>query len=129
MNIRRIIKLAASWAIAWIAIGAIVGILFGFGDTGHVGALGTLIILVSAGAIFGSIGGLIFAPLFAWVESHLSAKGLRVVAAIILGALSGVLAIYVADKAVGIKNWVMIGSAAGAVTGLVFGIISPRSHT
>lgn len=128
MSIRRIIKFFAAWAITWIVGGAIIGIIMGLGDTGHVGSLGTILILVTAGAIFGGVGGSVFAPLFTWLTPQLPARSARAGVAAVLGTLSGLLGIYIADRVVGITAAFAVGSVAGAVTGLVCGALSVSEY-
>src|SRR5438552_3218963 len=110
MSIRRIIKFFAAWAVTWIVGGAIIGIIMGLGDTGHLGSLGTILILVTAGAIFGGVGGSFFAPLFTWLTPQLPARSARAGVATALGTLSGLLGIYIADRVVGIANAFALGS-------------------
>lgn len=128
MNIRRVIKCFALWATIWIAGGILLGIVMGLGDTGHVGFLGTVIILTTAGALVGAVGGITFAPLFAWVAQHLPTRFGRTVIAAVIGSSSGLLGIYVADCAVGIADAFTIGGIAGAVIGFVCGAFSILDH-
>jgi hypothetical protein len=128
MSIRRIIKFFGAWVITWIAVGAIIGIIMGLGDTGHVGTLGTILILVTAGAIFGVVSGGVFAPLFTWLTPQLRARSVRAGVAAVLGTLSGLLGIYIADRVVGITNSFAVGSVAGAITGFVCGALSVSEY-
>lgn len=128
MNVRRIIKFLAAWAITWIVGGAIIGIIMSLGDTGHVGSLGTILILVTAGAIFGGVGGSVFAPLFTWLAPQLPARSARAGVAAVLGTLSGLPGIYIADRVVGITDALTVGSVAGAVTGLACGALSVSEY-
>ena len=129
MSIRRVIKFFVAWAITWVVVGVIVGvIIMGLGDTGHVGSLGTILVLVTAGAVFGVVSGSLFAPLFTWLAPLLPARSVRAGAASVLGALSGLLGIYIADRVVGITNAFVIGSVAGAITGFVCGAFSVSEH-
>jgi len=49
-------------------IGAVIGIIMGFGDTGHVGFFGAVCLVATAGAIFGFMGGIAFALGFTGLE-------------------------------------------------------------
>src|SRR5689334_14710592 len=111
MSTRRVIKFLAWWTITWIAGGAIIGIIMGLGDTGHVGSFGTILILVIAGFIFSVVGGCVFAPLFTWLTPQMPSRSARAGVATVLGTLSGLLGIYIADRVVGITNAFVVGSA------------------
>ena len=131
MSIQRAIKFFAWWVITSIVGGIIIGIITGLGDTGHVGSLSTILIFVVAGAIFGVVGGVVFAPLFSWLEPQLPAWSTRGSVAIVLGTLSGLLGIYVVDSVAGIAHAFAVGSAIGAITGficMVFSVSEYRHH-
>ena len=120
MSFLRIIKIIAGWTAMWILIGTVLGILMVLGDTGHVSFFGTILIVATAGAISGFIGGVSFAPLFIWFAHRLSAMpARRVGGAALLGTLAGLLGIFVTDRIVGITHALLVGSIAGAVTGVV----------
>ena len=92
------------------------------GDTGHVGVLGTLLILACAGAFFGFAGGIPFALLFAFVAPRFASRVRRAVAAIVLGALSGFVGMYCADHVLcglGIENATWTGGVVGATIGFL----------
>jgi len=128
MSPRRVMKFFAWWTITWIVGGAMVGIIMGLGDTGHVGSLGALLILVIAGSIFGVVGGGVFAPLFTWLIPQMPSRSMRTGVAAVLGALSGLLGISIADRVVGITNAFVVGSVAGAITGLACGALSVSEY-
>ena len=119
MSFLRIIKIIAVWTAMWILIGAVIGILMGLGDTGHVGFYGTILMVATAGAIFGFVGGASFAPVFTWFAHRLSAKPARGAGAALLGTLAGLVGVFVTDRIVGITHALLVGSIAGAVTGVV----------
>ena len=121
MNIRPVVKSFQSWATTSIVAATLIGFAMCLGDTGHVGALGTLLILACAGAFFGFAGGIPFALLFASVAPYVRTRLRRAVAAVVLGALSGLVGIYVTAAVVGISNSITIGSVAGAIIGLLCG--------
>jgi hypothetical protein len=121
MKIRRFIKFLAFWTLSWVIIGAVIGIVMGFGGTGHIGFFGTVCIVATAGAIFGFMGGIAFALVFTWLAPLLSTRLARVVIGAFLGILAGLVGILLADSAVGITHAPMIGSIAGGITGLVCG--------
>jgi hypothetical protein len=123
MRLRSVQSVFAAWAISWIVVGLLVGTVMGLGDTGHVGLLGTLVILGSAGAIFGTLGGVAFAGLFISLLPLLRLRLVRVGVAGVLGAVSGVLGIYVVDRIVGISGAIQIGTSAGSLTGIVCGAL------
>ena len=124
MSVRRVINFFTSWAVTWTVNGAIIGIILGLGDTGHVGFLLTVLIFVTAGAIFGVVDGFAFAPLFTWLAPQLPARSGRTGVAVVLGTLSGLLGSYVADSFMSIAHASAIGSVAGAITGSVCGALS-----
>ena len=121
MNIRPIVRCFQSWATTSIIGAILIGSVMCLGDTGHTGVLGTLLILACAGAFFGFAGGIPFALLFASVAPRLPTKPRRAVAAVVIGALSGLVGIYVAAHVLGIANTTTTGSAAGAIIGLFCG--------
>jgi hypothetical protein len=113
------LKVFTSWVLIWIVVGVIFsGLMIGLGDTGHVGPIGVILILLVASGIFGVIGGLVFALLFTWIVPRLSSRLARNGVAAALGALSGVLAMYVTDGFESMSYAFAIGSV-GAVTGFV----------
>lgn len=96
----------------------------GLGDTGHVGFLEVILILGTAGLIFGTTGGVVFACLFISLLPLLTLRLARVAVGAVLGGLSGLLGIYLADRLVGISNAFAVGSLAGSLTDLVCGALS-----
>jgi len=123
MNIRPVVKSFQSWATISIVAAILIGLAMCLGDTGHVGAFGTLLILACAGAFFGFAGGIPFALLFSSIAPHLPTRLRRTIAAVVLGALSGLVGIYVADHVVGIAHAIPIGSVAGAIIGFLCGFL------
>ena len=121
MNIHPFVKSFQSWATTSIVAATLIGLAMCLGDTGHIGSLGTLLILACVGALFGLAGGIPFALLFASVAPYMRTRFRRAVAAVFLGALCGLVGIYVAPAVPGISNSITIGSAAGAIIGLLFG--------
>ncbi len=128
MSIRSAIKVCALWTITWTAGGSIVGIGIGLGDTGHVGSLGSILILGAAGSIFGAVGGGVFAPVFTWIASRMPSSSALAAVATLLGTLSGLLGIYIADRVVGITNAAVVGSVAGAISGLACWVIPASAY-
>lgn len=63
-----------------------------------------------------------------WFAPRLTTGPARAVVTVIVGVLSGLGNIYVADPVVGIKYALSIGSVAGAITGLFGGALSPSAH-
>lgn len=118
MSIRRVIKLFALWTILGILGGAIIGLGIGLGDTGHVGSAGSILIFATAGSIFGVVGGVVFAPPFTWLSPQMPSGSVRAAVAAILGTVAGLLGAYLADQAIGLTNPFVVGSVAGATTGL-----------
>lgn len=121
MRARHITKLLASWTAAWSIGGAVIGVVMAFRDTGHVGFFGTILLLVTAGFMFGFVSGAVFAPLFTWIAPRLTARPFRSGVAAVVGAIAGAIGIFVADTVVGVTHAFVIGSLAGAMTGLVCG--------
>lgn len=128
MSIQRAIKFFAWWTITSIVGGVIIGVIMGLGDTGHVGSLSTILIFVGTGAIFGIVGGVVFAPLFSWLEPQLPKRSARAGVAVVLGTLSGLLGIYVVDSVAGIVNAFAVGSVIGAITGFICMVISVSEY-
>ena len=128
MNIRLIVKCFESWAITSIVGGALIGSAMCLGDTGHLGTLGTLLLLSCAGAFFGFADGIPFALLFARVAPHLPTRARRASAAVVLGALSGLVGISVVNGVLGIANADWTGSVAGAITGFLGSSLGVTKH-
>ena len=128
MSIQRAIKFFAWWTITSIVGGVIIGVITGLGDTGHVGSLSTILIFVVTGAILGIVGGVIFAPLFSWLEPQLPKRSARGGVAVVLGTLSGLLGIYVVDSVAGIAHAFAVGSVIGAITGFICMVLSVSEH-
>ena len=124
MIIKHIIKKIISWTIGYIFVGAVIGIITAQGDTGHVGPLGNLIVLLTIAAIIGVTYGLTFALYLELIAPRLQAKLVRISVSTALGVIAGVLGLYFADKGAGIRNWLIAGSITGAITGLACGIYS-----
>ena len=121
MNIHPLVKSFQSWATTSIVAATLIGLAMCLGDTGHIGARGTLLILAGVGALFGLAGGIPFALLFASVAPYLRTRLRRAIAAVVLGALCGLVGIYVTPPFPIISGSITIGSVAGAIIGLLCG--------
>lgn len=125
MSVRNGAKLLLGWTVAWVIAGAVIGALFATHDTGHVGAIGTLIILCGAGLVFGITSGVIF--IFACVALPLSWLPARIAIGVVIGAFAGIVGIYAADLLVGIVDRFVIGSIVSGITALMSSIVFART--
>jgi hypothetical protein len=125
MSSQRTVKYFFSWTFISIIIGIGVGVGTSIYEMGHMGAFTMVLIFAICGAVYGLIGGAIFAPLFSWLEPHLPARSVRAGAAVILGMICGLIGIYLVLNTVdGIAFTYTVGSLSGALIGIVCMIIS-----
>ena len=120
MSYRHFTKYLAWWIYIWVVVGAISGIGMSLIDgSGHLGFLGIVLICSGIGGLFGFIGGVIFAPVFAFVGSRLSTRSSRSGVAALVGSLSGLAGAAVANETLVLPYAVAVGGFAGAATGLL----------
>lgn len=107
----------------WVVTSLLAGVLAGLAGVCYMGyeaARGFFVVMVVAGALTGSVGGVVFAPLvwMAWVRARTSF--VWVSCAVCIGALAGVVGMAVGNMFVGpIRDECVVGSICGALIGLV----------
>ena len=127
MNVRRIIKLFILWILAWTVTCAIFAMIAFLGGTGHIPYFGVVFMLSIAGAIFGLSSGIIFMPIYFRFVSRMKSEELSLCVAVLLGIPSGFLGILPAYL-LSIRVPIAVGSIAGCIGGLIFGILEIRTR-
>ena len=133
-NIRRCLALWLIWAVVSIVVGVVIGIIFAFGDTGHVNALSTVLLTTVAGFAFGVTGGFAFGVAYQRFAHEVQRRALLPLLGMFIGAAAGLLGIYFSDILIGIAHATLVGLITGAIVGLVsslvgefaFGLTLPR---